>query len=161
MISNNDILRRLRYTFDFSDAKMIELFSLADLEVTRAQISDWLKKEDHPESKELSDMQLAIFLNGFIIDKRGKREGPQPQPEKVLNFNIILRKLKIALQLRDDDMVDIFGQIGFGVSKHEISAIFRNPNQRQYRPCKEQFMRNFLHGLQVKYRGGVKEEKEN
>jgi len=153
MINNNDILRRLRYAFDFSDSKMIELFGLADLEVTRAQISDWLKKDNDPENQPITDEQLATFLNGFISDKRGKKDGPQPVPEKFLNNNIILRKLKIALQLRDDDLVDIIQLVGFSVSKHEINAIFRNPKQKQYRPCKDQFLRYFLKGLQLKYRG--------
>ncbi len=152
MISNNDIIRRLRYTFDFSDSKMIELFGLAAYEVTRSQISDWLKKEDDPENIELTDIELAIFLNGFIIDRRGKREGPQPEPEKKLNNNIIFRKLKIALNFKDQDILDIFELVDLRVSKHEISAIFRNPKQRQYRACQDQFLRNFLHGLQLKYR---------
>lgn len=161
MINNNDILRRLRYAFDFSDSKMIELFGLGELEVTRAQISDWLKKENDPEFQFISDEQLAIFCNGFIADRRGIKEGPKPPPEKILNNNIILRKLKIALQLRDDDLVDIIRLTGFKVSKHEINAIFRNPKQKQYRPCKDQFMRYFLKGLQLKYRDSEQEEKEN
>ena len=103
-MTNNDILRRLRYTFDFDDSKMITLFGLANLEVTRGQISDWLKKEDDSAYKNCTDSQMAIFLNGLIIDKRGKKEGPQPKPEKRLTNNIIFRKLKIALDLKADDV---------------------------------------------------------
>jgi uncharacterized protein YehS (DUF1456 family) len=90
-MTNNDILRRIRYAFDINDTKMIDLFGLAGREVTRAQISDWLKKDDDPACQKLNDHILAIFLNGFIIEKRGKKEGPQPVPEKRLNNNIILR----------------------------------------------------------------------
>jgi uncharacterized protein YehS (DUF1456 family) len=75
-VTNNDILRRLRYTFDFNDSKIIVLFGLANLEVTRGQVSDWLKKEDDPAYQSCTDTQLAIFLNGLINDKRGKKEGP-------------------------------------------------------------------------------------
>ena len=96
-MTNNDILRRIRYAFDFSDSKMIALFALADHQVTRGQICDWLKKEDDPSYQKCSDTQLAIFLNGLINDKRGKKEGPQPEPEQRLTNNIIFRKLKIAL----------------------------------------------------------------
>ncbi len=148
---NNDILRRIRYTFDFNDEKMIEIFGLADLEVTRAQISDWLKKDDNPEYKELLDYQLATFLNGFINDKRGKKEGAQPVLEKKINNNIIFRKLKIALNLKDDDILEIFKLVDLRISKHELSSFFRNPKQKQYRPCKDQFLRNFLQGIQLKY----------
>ncbi len=100
MITNNSILRRIRYTFDYSDSQMIDIFGLAEYEVTRAQVSDWLKKDTDPENKLLSDELLAIFLNGFINEKRGKREGDQPKPEEFLNNNIILRKIKIALNLK-------------------------------------------------------------
>lgn len=151
-MTNNDILRRLRYTFDFNDDKMIALFGLADLKVTRAQISDWLKKEEDESFQKLEDRTLAIFLNGFIADKRGKRPGPAPRPENQLNNNIILRKLKIALELKDEDIMDIMQLVDLKFSKHEISAFFRKFTQKQYRVCKDQFLRNFLKGLQVQYR---------
>lgn len=151
-MNNNDVIRRVRYTFDFSDDKMIEIFALADVEVTRAQISEWLKKDDDPNFKGIYDKDLATFLNGFINLRRGKREGPQPKPEKTLNNNLILRKLKIALNLRDDEMVEIFDLVDMRISKHEINAFFRKPTQSQFRYCKDQFLRNFLYGMQKKYR---------
>lgn len=150
-MSNNDILRRIRYTFDLNDTKMINIFGLADLNVSRAQISDWLKKDDDPAFQDLSDVQMSTFLNGFIIEMRGKKEGPQPEPEKILNNNIVFRKLKIALNLKDEDILDIFNLVDMRLSKHELSAFFRNPNQSQYRPCKDQFLRNFLQGMQIVY----------
>jgi len=151
-MTNNDVLRKIRYTFDYSDDQMIKLFGLGDLEVTRAQISDWLKKDDDPDHKNIVDKHLAHFLNGFIVDKRGKREGPPPKAEKSLNNNIILRKIKIALNLKVEDMIDVFDAQDFSISKHEISAFFRKPTQSQYRLCKDQFLRNFLLGMQKKYR---------
>lgn len=152
-MTKNDILRRIRYTFDYSDNIMIDLFGSGGQQVTRAEVSDWLKKEDDPEYKELGDEQLAAFLNGFINENRGKKEGPQPEPEKKLNNNIILRKLKIALNLKDEDILDILDLVDFRLSKHELSAFFRNPSQSQYRPLKDQILRNFLHGMQLKYHG--------
>ncbi|MCR9287586.1 MAG: DUF1456 family protein [Bacteroidetes bacterium] len=151
-MNNNDILRRLRYTFDFNDSKMMEIFELAEYPATRAQISDWLKKDDHPDARSLHDKYLAIFLNGLINHNRGKREGPQPKPEKTLDNNLIFRKLKIALNLRDTDIVDIFDLAEMRISKHEVNAFFRKPGQSQYRVCKDQFLRNFIYGLQIKYR---------
>ncbi len=149
---NGDILRRLRYTFDFDDHTMITLFKKGGQEVTRADISDWLKKEDDPAYKPLNDRLFAIFLNGYIIEKRGAREGQIPELEKSLTNNLILRKLKIALELKDDDIIQILALADIRASKHEISALFRNPNQSQYRECKDQFLRNFIFGLQKKYR---------
>jgi uncharacterized protein YehS (DUF1456 family) len=152
---NNDILRRIRYTFDFDDSKMIALFSLADHQVTREQISDWLKKDDDPAYQECTDTQLAIFLNGLINDKRGKKEGPQPEPEQRLTNNIILRKLKIALNLKAEDILEIMNLANLRISKHELSAFFRKPDHKHYRDCKDQILRNFLKGVQIKYRTNI------
>lgn len=151
-MTNNDILRRIRYTFDFSDSKMVALFALADSQVTRAQVSAWLKKEDDPAYQSCHDTQLAIFLNGVICDRRGKQDGPQPTPEKRLTNNIVFRKLKIALNLKNDDLLEILSRVGLRISKHELSAFFRRSDHKHYRECKDQVLRNFMQGLQVKYR---------
>lgn len=151
-MNNNDILRRIRFIFDFNDTKMMELFALGGEEATRAEISDWLKKDEDPDFKGIYDKQLAVFLSGLIIKKRGKKEGVQPQPEKKLNNNIVFRKLKIALNLKDTDILEILELAGMKISKHELSAFFRNPDQSQFRPCKDQVLRNFLQGLQIKHK---------
>jgi len=151
-VTNNDILRCIRYTFNFSDSKMIAIFGLANLEVTRGQVSDWLKKEDDPAYQDCTDIQLAIFLNGLINDKRGKKEGAQPEPENDLTNNIIFRKLKIALDLKADDILDIMGLANFSISKHELSAFFRKSDHKHYRNCNDQILRYFLKGVQSKYR---------
>ncbi len=157
-MNNNDILRRIRYTFDYGDDKIIRIFELGGKEVSRAQISDWLKKDDDQDQKSIYDQDLAAFLNGFIVKHRGKKEGEQPKPEKKLNNNVIFRKIKIALNLRDEDIIHLFDLAKFEVSKHEISAIFRKPTQKQYRLCKDQFLRNFLQGLQEKHRKDTAKE---
>ena len=152
-MTNNDVLKRLRYTFDFNDDKVISIFGSADLEVTRSEVSNWLKKDEDPEFENLSDKKLATFLNGFINDQRGKREGEQPVPESQLSNNVIFRKIKIALNLEADDVLSILGLVGFNLSNHELSALFRKKGHKHYRECKDQILRNFLQGLQVKFRG--------
>jgi uncharacterized protein YehS (DUF1456 family) len=151
MVSPNDILRRLRFIFDLNDNEVIVIFKLGDTDVTRAQISDWLKKDDDPSFKKVSEEYLGRFLDGLIIKKRGKKDGPVPPHEKRLTNNIILRKLKIALNLKDEDIIEILALADFRVSRHEISALFRKPDQEQYRLCKDQILRNFIQGLQMKY----------
>ena len=155
-MSNNDILRTLRYTFHYHDHKMKEIFALGGKDITFEEVALWLKREEDPDFLKLYDKDLAHFLDGLIVANRGKREGAAPVVEKKLNNNGILRKLKIALNLQDDGMLEIFGLRGFRLSKHELSAFFRNPAQAQYRECKDQVLRNFLMGLQEKYRGEEK-----
>jgi len=103
-VTNNDILRRIRYAFDFNDSKMIAIFGMAGEEVSREQNSDWLKKDDDPAYENCSDTLLATFLNGLITEKRGKKEGEPPKPEKRTNNNLIFMKLKIALNLQADEV---------------------------------------------------------
>ena len=151
-MTNNDILRRIRYVFDFNDDKMIAIFESADCKVTRAQVSDWMKAEDDPDFDKLNDELLATFLNGLINDKRGKREGPQPVPEKELSNNAIFMKLKIALNMQAEDILEIMSSSDFRMSKHELSAFFRKAGHKHYRECKDQILRIFLKGLQMRYR---------
>jgi len=151
-MTNNDILRRIRYLFDYSDLKMIALFKLANHDVERKDVSGWLKKEEDPLLVEMTDKELAIFLDGLIIEKRGKREGPQREPENRLSNNMILRKLKIALDLKTDDILDLFALIGKKVSKSELSAFFRNSDHQSYQPFKDQYLRNFFNALQTKHK---------
>jgi len=154
-LTNNDVLRRIRYAFDFNDSKMIAIFGQADEEMTREQISDWLKKDDDPAFQKLNDTQLAIFLNGLINDRRGKKDGAQPEPEKRINNNIIFRKLKIALDLKAEDILEILALTDVSISKHELSAFFRKPGHKHFRNCKDQILRKFIEGVQLKYRDNI------
>lgn len=151
-LTNNDILRRLRYAFDFEDAAMIAIFAAADHTVTRSQLSNWLKQEEDDDYEKASDTELAIFLNGFINTKRGKREGAQPEPEKRLTNNMIFVKLRIALSLNSEDILKILQARGHELSKHELTAFFRKPGNKHYRECKDQILRNFLMGIQTQAR---------
>lgn len=151
-MTNNDVLRRLRYVLDLNDSTMISIFGEADLVVSREEISDWLKRDDDPAFISCNDKLLATFLNGLINHKRGRKEGKQPLPEKTLTNNIVLKKLRIALDLKSDDILDILELAELQLSKHELSAFFRKPDHKHYRVCKDQVMRNFLQGLQIKLR---------
>ncbi|EOZ91976.1 hypothetical protein A33Q_4069 [Indibacter alkaliphilus LW1] len=151
-MNNNDILRSIRYTFDFGDDQMIRLFEYGGRTTNREEVSNWLKKDDDEAFKPIYDVDLAAFLNGLIVKNRGKKDGQDPVAEKSLNNNKVFRKLKIALELKDEDILQILDEADFRFSKHELSAIFRKPTQSQYRVCKDQVLRYFLRGLQVKFR---------
>ena len=151
-MTTNDTLRSLRYTFNLGDSEMIATFGLADYTVTREQVSQWLKKDEAPDYKLLTDVELAIFLNCFIFKNRGKREGPSPETEKRITNNIVLKKIKIALNLKSDDVKEILSFSDMLVSDHELSALFRKPDHKNYRACQDQILRCFLKGLQLKYR---------
>ena len=151
-MTNNDILRRIRYVFDLSDSKIVEIFTLVEASVERKEVIGWLKKDDDDAFIECPDEQLAIFLNGLIVFRRGKKDGPIPVPEKILNNNIILRKLKIAMDFKSQDMLNALESAGMTLSDHELSALFRKAGHKHYRECQNQILRNFLEGLRIKFR---------
>lgn len=148
MISNNDILRRIRYAFSLEDDQMIKIFSFGNRTTDRAEVSNWLKKDIDDDYKDIIDKDLAAFLNGFITYKRGAKDGPKPVAESRLNNNLIFRKLKIALALKDVDVVSLMAKQGQDISRHEVNAFLRNPKQRQYRVLQDQILRNFIYALQ-------------
>lgn len=152
ILTNNDVLRRIRYTFDFKDSNMIEIFAAADHSVTKEQVTQWLKKEEEVDYSKATDKELAIFLNGLINTKRGKRDGEQPEPETRLTNNMIFMKLRIALDMKAEDILDTLQVVDFRLSKHELSAFFRKPGTKHYRECKDQILRNFLMGVQLQLR---------
>ncbi|MGY4876328.1 DUF1456 family protein [Vreelandella aquamarina] len=153
-MTNNDIFRRIRYTFDLKDNTIVKIFDLAEVNVTQAQVTAWLKKEEDDAFVSMKNKELASFLNGFISFKRGKREGPQPAPEAQLNNNMVFQKLRIALNMKADDVLEVFDLVGLPLSHHELSAFFRKSGHKNYRECKDQMLRNFLLGIQRKLRPG-------
>ncbi|MGM0542600.1 MAG: DUF1456 family protein [Pseudomonadota bacterium] len=151
-MTNNDIFRRIRYTFDLKDNTIVDIFALAEVPVTQPQVTAWLKKDDDDAFVTMKNKELAAFLNGFISFKRGKREGPQPAPEAQLNNNMVFQKLRIALNMKADDILEVFALVGLPLSHHELSAFFRKPGHKNYRECKDQMLRNFLLGVQRQLR---------
>jgi uncharacterized protein YehS (DUF1456 family) len=150
-LTNNDVLRRLRYTFNFNDQKVMAIFASGDLTVTREQISNWLKKEEDPAYVNCPDTTFAAFLNGFINERRGKKEGEPAKAEKRLNNNIILTKLKIAFNLKAEDIIDILALANYRLNKPELSAFSRKPDHKNYRECKDQVLRNLMQGIDKKF----------
>ncbi|MCM8534886.1 MAG: DUF1456 family protein [Lentisphaeraceae bacterium] len=155
-MNKNDILIRIRYAFHFKNAELIEMFKLGGCRMEALDLVNLLKKEEEEGFWECEDKLLDSFLDGFIIKKRGKQEPKPgqkafPKPDKLTN-NIILKKIRIALELKDTDILEILETAKFKVSKTELSALFRREGQRNYKECGNQFLRNFLVGLALKYR---------
>ncbi|NGZ88928.1 YehS family protein [Psychroflexus maritimus] len=148
-MTNNDVFKRIRFIEDFTNLQLIDVFNEVDFKVEQEVIKAWQKKEDQPEFKMITDVELALFLNGLINIKRGKKPGAKPPLETELENNDVLKKLKIAYQLTSDDILKLFKSKGKKVSKNELSAFLRNPDQAQYRVLQDQYLRNFMSALQV------------
>ncbi|CAG9622310.1 YehS family protein [Sutcliffiella rhizosphaerae] len=169
-MTNNDILIRLRYALDLKDKEMVEIFELGGVEVTLEEVRkiltntrDFESEEEYEDAVEAGDIipvnnkRLESFLNGFITFKRGKQEPKPGQPERPAFSdepanNILLKKVKIALAYTTDDIIDILGEAGVGITKSELGALLRKKGHKNYKECGDKFARNFLKGMALKYR---------
>ena len=152
-MTNNDVLRSVRYMLDLNDAKVVSILALAESEVSEAEVHSFLKKEDEAGFRPCPDVVMGYFLNGLIFLRRGKSdEAPAPSIERKMTNNIILKKLRIAFDLKTTDITDLLKSADFAVGQSEIGAIFRKPGHKNYRECGDQILRNFLKGLTKKIR---------
>jgi uncharacterized protein YehS (DUF1456 family) len=147
-VTHNDVLRSVRYLLNVPDAKLGELIRLGGGAVSQADLVAMLKREDEDGYQECGHALMAQFLDGLVIYKRGKDEGRPPQPlELPVTNNVILKKLRVAFELKEGDIIALIEKSGLRVSKGELSAFFRRPDHRNYRDCGDQFLRNLLKGM--------------
>jgi uncharacterized protein YehS (DUF1456 family) len=150
-MTHNDTLRRLRYALNINDAKVAELIARTGRKTTADEVANWLKREDESGYTELSPTLLCRFLDGLVVDRRGPPpSGKTPEPLAFLSNNEILKKLRIALELKEDDMLAVFKRAEFTVTKAELGAFFRKEGHRNYRKCPEQVLKKFIKGLSIK-----------
>ena len=153
---NNDILRSIRYMLDLGDQHVVEIARLADpsFVLDKDDVHAFLRKEDEPGYLACSDDVLARVLDGLIVHHRGRDARLPSRPvEKRISNNVVLKKLRVAFELKDSDMHQVFADAGFPVSRPELSALFRQPGHENFRKCGDQLLRNFLKGLTLRVRG--------
>lgn len=174
-MNNNDILIRLRYALDIKNTDMVKIFKLGGIEVTKEEVLKMLTKskdsydneigndddiDENEENMKCNNFKFESFLNGLIIFKRGKQESKPGQPERPAMSikdhgsvnNVLLKKLKIALSLTSEDMLEILEDAGVVITKGELSALLRKEGHKNYKVCGDRYTRNFLKGLAIQYR---------
>lgn len=177
IMNNNDRLSRLRYSLDIKDPDMVTIFDLGGVQISQDQVKALLTKvqaksvtgdqgdteaavADRQAVKEniyqlaCSDQQFERFLNGLITSQRGKKDGPEPRLElnEANANNLFLKKVKIALTLTSDDILEIMAAAGLEISNSELSAVLRKEGHRNYKACGDRYIRYFLRGLAKEYR---------
>lgn len=152
-MTNNDVLRSVRYILDASDGRMVDILALGGGVATIEAMRTYLFDEGDSRGVPMNDRLMAQFLNGLVIARRGHQEGRPPPPlESHASNNVVLKKLRVAFELKDVDLHAIFASTGFQVTKPELSAFFRNPGHPHYRLCQDQYLRAFLKGLAMRVR---------
>ena len=158
----NDVLRRLRFALSLDNSATLNVFKLMDYTLEEEYLTAMMLREDEPGFLPCRDKILGLFLDGLIIKQRGRKEGVQPTvlaSNQRLSNNDILRKIKIAMNYQQDDMMRILRAADFPVGKSELTALFRKPDHRSYRVCKDQLLRNFLQGMVIELRPDARRKK--
>jgi len=147
-LDNNAILRRLAYMFSYTFADVAEVTALGGQRLSPSSARARMKREEERGAVFCDDHILEAFLDGLVIRLRGPRPPGAPVPPRVpLTNNEVLKKLRIALKLKDTDMLKALQHGGISLSKAELSALFRAPNHRHHRACGDQVLRKFLVGI--------------
>ncbi len=155
-MTNNDVLRRLRFSLKLNNPQIIKIYKLAGITLKHNELDVFLKKEEDDGYVECSNSDLNNFLDGLILLKRGfQKNSPQNVDKNHLTNNIILKKLRIALKLKDIDILELLVIGDMKLTKSELSALFRNEDHRNFKICGDQILRKFLAGLSNKSKYNV------
>jgi uncharacterized protein YehS (DUF1456 family) len=158
---NDDVLKSISYTLDLNKPQIAEICKLTGYEPERGEIEMIFSDEKETEEridgrvveKDVSHELTSHFLDGLIVHRRGRQKNAKPRPLEIpVTNNTVLKKLRVAFKLREEEIIALLKISGFEVSKTELSALFRADNHRNYRPCGDQLLRYFLKGLAEKYK---------
>ena len=156
--STNDILYRIQKALNLSTEEMLEAYTLAEHQIDESHLSSLLSKHQDKHFKLCSYEELGVFLDGLVTLKRG----PSPKKNDVvveLTNNLILKKLRIALELKEAEIEIIFGLAEVELSKQQLASLFRKESHKNFKPCSDELLMAFLEGLDEFYFiGGDMEE---
>ncbi|EGG93458.1 hypothetical protein IMCC1989_1179 [gamma proteobacterium IMCC1989] len=147
-MKNNEIIRRLRFVLKVNDSVLAECFRLAGCKLPIAKINNFLLSEKAKEYCDCPNKNFIQFLDGLIVHLRGPSPNGLPDPVEIDN-NVILKKVRIALTLESRDLDNIFMLADCEMSAHEISALFRKPNNKHFVECSDELLENFFGGLSL------------
>lgn len=151
---SNDVLRSLRYILKTDDTSVAAIIAFGGGTITPGEVAAFMKEEGEPGYMVCSHRLMACFLDGLIVHRRGRQEGAAPAPlEKIVTNNVVLKKLRVAFELKDVDVIAMMADGGCPVSRSELSALCRVPTHTNFRAAGDQFLRNFLRSLTTRIRG--------
>lgn len=163
---NKDILIGSINALGLTHTQVMECLSYGSSSLSAEAVNELLKNEEELEtllaSEEDVDCDIAIvdaFLNGMIIFKRGvaepkpgqkKKKAVTPLSRKGIN-NIVLKKLKIALDLTNEDLVEVYSRVAIDISKGELTTFFRKEGHKHYKKCSDYYLIHLFNGIKVYY----------
>jgi len=151
-LKTNDILYKIQKALSLTQEEMIEAYKLADYKMAATHLDSLLKRRQDEDSKLCSYEELGIFLDGFVILKRSPSTKKENNDEIVeLTNNIILKKLRIAIELKEAETEIIFSLGEAELSKQQLASLFRKEGHKNFKECSDELLMAFLDGLDEFY----------
>jgi uncharacterized protein YehS (DUF1456 family) len=151
----NDILYKIRKALNLEKEEMLKAYELADYPMTPEHLDALLKRRYDEGFEECSYEALGTFLDGLVILRRGPSPKKTNEEEAVaLTNNLILKKLRIALELKEPETEIIFNLADVMLSKQQLKSLFRKEDHKNFKACPDELLMAFLDGLDEFYYSG-------
>ncbi len=151
-MKTNDILYKIKKALNLSQKEMLEAYKLAEYNMDTEHLDSLLKRRQDEGSKLCSYEELGVFLDGFVILKRGPSPKKNNNDEIVeLTNNLILKKLRIAMELKEAETEIIFSLGEAKLSKQQLASLFRKEGHKNFKECSDELLLSFLDGLDEFY----------
>ncbi len=149
-MTTNQILKKLQLIVGADEELMYRIFTLSGYELPLERVKGYLSEEGDKAFLDCGYEALGHFLDGLIIYKRGPSDKKSAAEDVVaLDNNLILKKLRIAYELKEVDLYAIFHSVEIDISKTELNALFRKVGHKNYRTCPNSILELFLDGLAI------------
>jgi len=148
-VKPGQVLYKISEALRLDNETLLKIYALEEYPIDEKRLKAILKKPSAKGHENASYEELGVFLDGLIRLQRGEIRNPPPEDaEIVLDNNLILKKLRIALQLRDPDMEMIFEMGERPLNRSKLRDLFRSPEHPKYLPCSDAVLNDFLLGLE-------------
>jgi len=152
LINTNEILYRIQQAMNLTTEEMIEAYKLEAYNMETSHLESLLKRRNDIGFILCTYEELGLFLDGLVTLKRG------PSPKKAnndevieLTNNLILKKLRIALELKEAETEIIFGLADIELTKQQLASLFRKEGHKNFKACSDELLMAFLEGLDEYY----------
>ena len=155
LINTNEILYRIHKALHLSLDEMLEAYTLENYEMKKSHLESILKRRQEKDFMLCSYEELGLFLDALVTLKRGPSPKKKSEEKAVeLTNNLILKKLRIALELKESDTEIIFGLADIELSKQQLASLFRKEGHKNFKACSDELLMAFLEGLDEFYYTG-------
>lgn len=151
ILSTNEILYRIKKALNLSEEEILKAYELEGYEMQASHLDALLKRRQDKNFQLCSYEELGVFLDGLVTLKRGPSPKKNTNEDVELTNNLILKKLRIALELKEAETEIIFGLADVTLTKQQLASLFRKESHKNFKKCSDELLMAFLEGLDEFY----------